>query len=247
MLNFLRKFRRKKMNGSYLKYALGEIALVVFGILIALAINNWNENRKEDIQLKGYLASIQKNLKADIESIQIINKNYKKASSGAKLFMEQLLQDIYSIEGLMAVGEVLGEEYVTVDQSGFEALKNSGYISKLQGTDIEDALFKYYGHYQIVLRAEQSYNNFVERMEANLYGMDEQDMIDANKIFNQPNYNNITPISQPLNKLIPKLSTNSYLIGMMNRAADEDTDQYDLLLKYATELSSKIESELNDY
>ena len=234
------------MTSSYFKYAIGEIALVVIGILIALTINNWNENRKVNKELKGYLSSIQKNLRADIESIKIINKNYKNASSGAKMFMQQLLQDNYTIEGLMAVGEVLGEEYVTVDQSGFEALKNSGYISKLQGTDIEDALFKYYGHYQVVLRAEQSYNNFVERMEANLYGMNELDMIDANKIFNQENYDNISPISQPLDRLIPKLSTNSYLIGMMNRAADEDTDQYDLLLNFANELFSKIDNALNN-
>ena len=33
-------------TGKYLKYAIGEIVLVVIGILIALQINNWNENRK---------------------------------------------------------------------------------------------------------------------------------------------------------------------------------------------------------
>ena len=32
-------------TGKYLKYAIGEIVLVVFGILIALSINNWNEGR----------------------------------------------------------------------------------------------------------------------------------------------------------------------------------------------------------
>jgi hypothetical protein len=40
--------------GKYLKYAIGEIVLVVIGILIALQINNWNEQRKlqkEDLQL----------------------------------------------------------------------------------------------------------------------------------------------------------------------------------------------------
>ena len=37
----------KNKTGKYLKYAIGEIVLVVIGILIALSINNWKEGRKE--------------------------------------------------------------------------------------------------------------------------------------------------------------------------------------------------------
>ena len=39
-------------TGKYFKYAFGEIILVVIGILIALQINNWNENRKNKIKEK---------------------------------------------------------------------------------------------------------------------------------------------------------------------------------------------------
>lgn len=60
MINFFRKTRKKMADDNrplkYMRYAIGEIALVVVGILIALQINNWNENRKErteeDILLK---------------------------------------------------------------------------------------------------------------------------------------------------------------------------------------------------
>ena len=40
----------KNKTGKYLKYAIGEIILVVIGILIALSINNWNEERKNNLQ-----------------------------------------------------------------------------------------------------------------------------------------------------------------------------------------------------
>ncbi|MCB9192615.1 MAG: hypothetical protein H6602_13210 [Flavobacteriales bacterium] len=53
---------------KYLAYALGEIILVVIGILIALAINNWNEGRKIEAKQKELLAGIVKELTQDIAS-----------------------------------------------------------------------------------------------------------------------------------------------------------------------------------
>ena len=57
MIKFFRKIRYNLMEqnktGKYLKYAIGEIVLVVIGILIALSINNWNETKKtRGIELK---------------------------------------------------------------------------------------------------------------------------------------------------------------------------------------------------
>ncbi len=66
MFNFLRKLRLKNLNGKYFKYALGEIILVVIGILIALSINNLNENRKQKERQKQYLIALISELKTDL-------------------------------------------------------------------------------------------------------------------------------------------------------------------------------------
>ena len=51
MIKFFRQIRKTLINqnnmGKYFKYAIGEILLVVIGILIALQINIWNEQKKE--------------------------------------------------------------------------------------------------------------------------------------------------------------------------------------------------------
>ena len=62
MINFFRKIRRKLADDNqffkYSRYAIGEILLVVIGILIALQINNWNENRLAKIEEEKYLNAL---------------------------------------------------------------------------------------------------------------------------------------------------------------------------------------------
>jgi len=64
MIKFFRKMRydliEKNKTGKYLKYAIGEIILVVIGILIALQINNWNERRKDLSQEQLILMQLQR-------------------------------------------------------------------------------------------------------------------------------------------------------------------------------------------
>ncbi len=62
MIKFFRKIRQKLLAenkfSKYLIYAIGEIFLVVIGILIALSINNWNQNKNEQNKIKEYAVSL---------------------------------------------------------------------------------------------------------------------------------------------------------------------------------------------
>ena len=69
MIKFFRKIRQNMIKenkvSKYMLYAIGEIVLVVVGILIALSINNWNESRKQEQNLKIVYHLINNDLKKE--------------------------------------------------------------------------------------------------------------------------------------------------------------------------------------
>ena len=80
MIKLFRKIRQKlayeNNKGKYIRYALGEIVLVVIGILIALQINNWNENRLNNKTIKTYLNSLIQDLNDDQDILDFINNRH---------------------------------------------------------------------------------------------------------------------------------------------------------------------------
>jgi hypothetical protein len=97
MIKFFRKIRQKTLTenkfGKYLTYAIGEIILVVIGILIALSINNWNENKKSENQLNNIYNEVETNLKSDLLNIDYVIKQYEQL----ELRLEKIIKGEYSI------------------------------------------------------------------------------------------------------------------------------------------------------
>jgi hypothetical protein len=76
MIKFFRKIRQNILSegktGKYFKYAIGEIVLVVIGIVIALQLNNWNESRKNEDEFKAVLQQIYTIVDQDSENLKLI-------------------------------------------------------------------------------------------------------------------------------------------------------------------------------
>ncbi len=86
MIKFFRKIRydlmEKNKTGKYLKYAIGEIVLVVIGILIALQINNFNNERQQRAIEHVYLLSLQTEFKTNLNKInESILENEKRVNA----------------------------------------------------------------------------------------------------------------------------------------------------------------------
>ena len=179
MIKFFRKIRQKLLSenkfSKYLLYALGEIILVVIGILIALYINNINTEKQDSIILNGYLNNISENIKLDQTNLEQITIYRDSSIIGSKYFMniieqENTSKEQYSIyfSEYFAYNPLL-DKYFQSNNSGFEALKNSGYLSKIQQTTLETELYKYYGLVEQIENEEKYLNNFMEEMKYDIY------------------------------------------------------------------------------
>ena len=78
---------------SYLLYALGEIILVIIGILFALQINNWNENRKIQIDLEGSMYAMIDELKENINFLKSEAKNNQRRIDGLNRIFDKTVTE----------------------------------------------------------------------------------------------------------------------------------------------------------
>jgi len=142
MIKFFRKIRYdlmiKNKTGKYFKYAIGEIVLVVVGILIALSINNWNSKQIERREEITSYKNIKRQLKDDKNAISgIINYNnlYYKQYEYANQIIEQNEQSKIDTLGKIALKLYQYSDY-NRSSNIYQNLINSGEIKLLKNRDI---------------------------------------------------------------------------------------------------------------
>lgn len=115
--------------GKYLKYAIGEIVLVVIGILIALSINNWNEARKSSAFEEEILTQVKANLIKDKLSLVEISSSFQKAITSSNKILESTWsnQDKDSLQYWLA-------DVIQFDR--FQPLTNAYEVLKSKGLDL---------------------------------------------------------------------------------------------------------------
>ena len=134
MIKFFRKIRQQLLvenkTGKYFKYAIGEIVLVVIGILIALQINTWNEERedkiKEKVILEDLLENIERNiviLDTGVEQLENLNRS----SSIILRVLQQNLPYADSLDSSFFNALIRGELRLNLTQDGYEMYKNAGF------------------------------------------------------------------------------------------------------------------------
>jgi len=150
MIKFFRKIRQRLLTenkfSKYLLYAIGEIALVMIGILLALQVNNWNENRKKEIFEIQYLGSLIEDLEIDTlyythrseRSQNVIDKNRQIIR-----LMYQIQETVEDVEELYANIKWDSEE-LTIQNATYIELTNSGNLNIFKNQNLKNSIIFYY-------------------------------------------------------------------------------------------------------
>ena len=174
MIKFFRRIRQRLLTenkfSKYLIYAIGEIVLVVIGILIALQINNWNESRKGDMALKEYLVKIKFNTLEDIVELDSLTTGRRQIAELCKQARTSILDktEDENIVLFMSSGWAFIDLYFNPSIDGYEALKNSNYYGKINNTALDSLLTRYHTIIGEIALNEKSYNEYAESQEAYL-------------------------------------------------------------------------------
>lgn len=150
MINFFRQIRQKLLSEkkvrTYFFYALGEIILVVIGILIALQINNYSEYEKERQKERTLLMNLADDVGLDI--IQIENNTRLSRERLARL--DSLIQQLKTPDSVNPIQfirnsyEFVFDQYFKSNSGIFDEAVSSGHMSYIQNEPLRQSIFNYY-------------------------------------------------------------------------------------------------------
>jgi hypothetical protein len=150
MLHFLRRIRRSLINTGatrkYLLYAVGEILLVMIGILLALQVNNWNDDRKEKIIAKKYMIRLKSDL---IDDSLYYSERITKTKNWIKQ-LDRYIDESYNVQknpeevkqlfSLLA----LQTDHLTTNNTTYRELTSSGQLKIFSSDTLSKAIIDYY-------------------------------------------------------------------------------------------------------
>jgi hypothetical protein len=250
MIKFFRKIRQKLLSenkfSKYLIYAIGEIILVVIGILIALQINNLNESKKEQNILNASLNSLRLNLKNDIdnlnEQIEYNQTVLKAVDFSFRIISLPEYNDLKLSTFADSIFHIATERTFFPTTTTFNSMESGSHFQWIKNQDLTQAIYSYYALVDKISNLTNENNQFVKNHIEDF-------------TYNNIEFSSLMPSSNPYsNKLNAELDNTAILrkstvlenalIGRRFRSDGEMERSKDALSK-AKKLISSIDEYLN--
>nr|WP_299339613.1 DUF6090 family protein [Allomuricauda sp.] len=153
MIKFFRRIRQKLLSenkfSKYLLYAIGEIVLVVIGILIALQVNDWNEERKSLDKEQQYLTEIKNSLVSDSIQIQSILEFNKEKVLVVQRFIGLFADTLTNKERFEIIKKYsipfTNYEVFLPNNTAWNNLVSAENVNLVKDRNLRNILMEYYG------------------------------------------------------------------------------------------------------
>ena len=157
----------KNKTGKYLKYAIGEIALVVIGILIALSINNWNEKQQALNEIQSNFQNLIEDLESNKLQLSNLIERRLEISDGAGFLIDNYENQIQVKENdfITLLFPVLSERNFEINKNGIDKVIASSAYELEQMESIRDLIKSYLQVSKNLNAFEIKENAAVENME----------------------------------------------------------------------------------
>ncbi|WP_370476985.1 DUF6090 family protein [Tamlana flava] len=169
MIKFFRRIRLNLLSegktGKYLKYAIGEIILVVIGILIALQVNNWNNKRIDNKLEKEYLSRLISELNSDIEYFKDLQSSFKAKQER----MDRILgiwksQNLFIEDSIQYINDFISAGDISPwynEPTTWTQLIQTGDLKIIKNQKVVDSLFSFYSKLK---KSAVNYNDYTFKL-----------------------------------------------------------------------------------
>ena len=150
MFRFFRSLRSDVLSEQrsfrYLRYAIGELVLVVFGILIALQINNWNEDRIEQREITEYAHALIKDLERDLVMAEVIEAEIdlliKKNDALAAYVRDRSVKQMSNLDLFYLMHKPFYRPY-SWNRTALDQIKSSGALRQMKNQQLAEMISEY--------------------------------------------------------------------------------------------------------
>ena len=155
---------------TYSLYAVGEILLVVIGILIALQINNWNEDRIKEFRARGYAEALLAEVEENLSLIDERRTDYLREIDWTRRFMDQVNNSkshLLTNDSLVLMTRYMGPvPLITLSKSTYDDLISSGSLEMFDDATIREKVMAMGRRFEVIDNSMERSDRFWEYLSA---------------------------------------------------------------------------------
>jgi len=254
MIKFFRKIRQKTLTenkfSKYLLYAIGEIVLVVIGILIALGVNNWNKEKNEHRLGDDLLVRIHHDLIKDTINFNSVIKHNNELREDLRELLVNLydgVDNINEVQNMSNTWDEMLDQAFSPNDNTYRSMLSSGTIGLIRNTELKEEILDLYGEYDqtktLLLSISDWMIGIASKMDSETdfikFGSTVNDIYTTQEMFNENDYAFLNKKDNPEFKLFVRAMSSVAFYQKVNNGYRSE-----LIKKCHTVLKS-IDRELN--